>query len=46
MNTLERFHIYNVTRLDNQITDKRTVAYNATFNTTIHKHSYRRHSPP
>ena len=33
MNTLERFHIYNITRLDNQITDKCTVAYNAIFDT-------------
>jgi len=25
MNTFEKFHIYNVTRLDNQINDKGTV---------------------
>jgi len=36
MNTLERFHIYSITRLDNQITDKCTVAYNAIFDTKIH----------
>jgi len=28
MNTLERFRIDNVTRLDNQINDKCTVKYN------------------
>jgi len=35
MNTLERSHIYSITRLDNQITDKCTVAYNTIFNTII-----------
>jgi len=35
MNTLEIFHIYNITRLDNQITDKCTVAYNAIFDIII-----------
>jgi len=37
MNTLERFHMYNGTRLDNQITDKCTVPYNAIFDTIIQK---------
>jgi len=46
MNTLERFHIYNITRLDNQINDKCTVAYNAIFDTIIYKNSYREHSLP
>jgi hypothetical protein len=45
VNTLERFHIYNVTRLDNQINDKGTVIYNAKFDTLIKKNSYRGHSP-
>jgi hypothetical protein len=35
--TLERFHIYIVTGLDNQINDKCTVTYNAVFDTIIHK---------
>jgi hypothetical protein len=46
MNTLERFRIYNVTRLDIQISDKYTVKYNAVFDTIIHKNSNRGHSPP
>jgi hypothetical protein len=46
MYTLERFRIYNVTRLDNQINDKCRVKYNAIFETIIHKNSYRGHSPP
>ena len=46
MNTLERFHIYKETRLDNQINDKYTVKYNAIFETVILKNSYRGHSPP
>ena len=37
MNTLEGFHIYNVTRLDNQINDKGTVKYNAIFDTVTQK---------
>ena len=28
MNTLERFHIYNVTKLDNQVNNKGTVKQN------------------
>ena len=31
MNTLERFHIYKVKRLDNQVNGKRRVKYNAVF---------------
>jgi len=46
MNTLERFHIYNVTRLENQINDHRRVKYNAIFDTRIHKNSCRGHSQP
>jgi len=36
MNTLERFRIYNVTRLDNQINDKYGVKY-VILDTIIHK---------
>jgi len=31
MNTLEKFHIYNATRLDNQINEKDPVKHNVTF---------------
>jgi len=44
--TVERFPIYKLTRLDNQISEKCTVKYNALLNTIIHKNSYREHSPP
>jgi hypothetical protein len=46
MNTLERFHIFNERRLDNQISDNYTVKYNAIFDTLIHKKKHRGHSPP
>jgi hypothetical protein len=46
MNSLERFHIHILTELDKQINDKSTVKYKATFDTIIHKTSYREHSPP
>jgi hypothetical protein len=36
-NSLEGFHIHNVTRLDNQMNDKCTVTNNAIFDTIIHK---------
>jgi len=39
MNNFERFHLYNVTWLDNQINDKCTVTNNAIFDTVIHKNS-------
>ena len=39
INTLERFHICNVKRLDNQVNDKFTVKYNAIFDILIHKNS-------
>jgi hypothetical protein len=35
--TLERLHMYNVTRLDNQITHKCTPKYNAIFDTNSQK---------
>ena len=44
MNTLERFHIYNVTKLDNQINDKGTVKQNIIFDTVIQRSSCRGHS--
>jgi len=43
-NTLEKFHMYNVTRLDNQINDKGTVKYNVIFITLIQNNSYKWHS--
>jgi hypothetical protein len=46
MNTLIRFHTYNIMRLDNQINDKGTVKYNVTFDTIIQRDSYRGHSLP
>ena len=44
MNTLERFHIYKVTKLDNQINDKGTVKQNIIFGTVIQRSSGREHS--
>jgi hypothetical protein len=41
MNTLDRFHIFNETRHDNQISDNYTVKYNAIFDTTINKNTQR-----
>jgi hypothetical protein len=31
MNTLKKFHIYNVTRLDNQVNEKESVKHNVIF---------------
>jgi hypothetical protein len=45
INTLENFHIHNVTRLDNQINDKGTVKYNVIFETITQRNSYRGQSP-
>ena len=42
--TLERFHICNITKLDNQINDKGAVKYNVMFDTIIQRDSYRGHS--
>jgi hypothetical protein len=36
-NTLERFHIYNETNIDNQINDKCTIRPNIIFDTLILK---------
>ena len=46
MNTLERFHIYNVTKFDNQINDKVTVKQNIIFNAIIQGSACRGHSTP
>ena len=43
MNTLVKFHVCNVMRLDNQMNDKDTVTYNVIFDTLIHNSSYRGH---
>jgi regulator of PEP synthase PpsR (kinase-PPPase family) len=37
MNTVKRFHVYNETKLDNQISDKWVVKYNTIFDTIMHK---------
>jgi hypothetical protein len=44
MNTLERFHIYNETNLDNQINDKGRVKQSIIFDTIIQRSSGRGHS--
>ena len=44
MNTPDRVHKYNETRLDNQIRDKCAVKCNIIFDTVIHKNSHRGHS--
>ena len=44
-NTLERFHIYNETKLDNRIKDKCTIKSKVIFDTIIQRNSSRRHSP-
>jgi hypothetical protein len=44
MNTLEKFHMYNATRLDNQINDKGTVKYNVILDTVIQNNLYKGHS--
>jgi hypothetical protein len=46
MDTLDRLHIYNETRLDNQINDKYAIKNNAIFDTIIHSNSYRGRSQP
>ena len=43
MNTLERFHICNKTKIDNQINDKGTVKQNIIFDTIIRRSSGRGH---
>ena len=36
MDTLDRFHIYDETRRNNQISDKNTVQQNIIFDTILH----------
>ena len=43
INTLERFYIYNVTKIDNQINDKGTAKQNILFDTIIWRSSSRGH---
>ena len=43
MNTLESLHIYNVTRLDNQINCEGTAKQNVIFDTVIRRNSGRAH---
>jgi hypothetical protein len=43
-NTLERFHIYNETKLDNQINDKWMIKFNVIFDTIIQRNTRRGHS--
>ena len=43
MNTVLKFHIYNVTRLDNQINEKDTVEHNVIFDMLIQNNSYKGH---
>ena len=45
MNTLERFHIYNETKIDNQLNDKCRVRPDIIFDTLILKYTNRGHSP-
>jgi len=45
VNTLERFHIYNETKIDNQINDKCTVRPNIIFDMLILKYTNRGQSP-
>ena len=46
MNTLERFHIYNITKLENKINDKGTAKQNIIFDTIIQRSAYRGHLLP
>ena len=41
MDTLERFHIYKETEMENQINDKNTVAQNIIFDTLLQKYTSR-----
>ena len=46
MNTLERYHIYRVTSLGNQINDKRTATCNILFDTLLQHEETRGHPTP
>jgi hypothetical protein len=41
MNTLEKFHIFRETKLNNQINDKLTVKPNVIFDTTVQQDPHR-----
>jgi hypothetical protein len=43
MDTLEQFHLYKETKLENQINDKNTIMPNILFDTIIQKHTSRWH---
>jgi hypothetical protein len=45
MNTLERFHIYNKTKLDNRIKYKFTIKSKVIFDTIIQRNTSKGHSP-
>ena len=47
MDTVERFHIYKETKIENQINDRITVARNILFDTALQNYASRWHpSPP
>ena len=43
MDSLEKFHIYNGTKLGNQINDKNTITHNILFDMIIRREAIRRH---
>ena len=43
MDTLERFHIYKESKIENQINDKNTVTRNILFDTILKKYTSRWH---
>jgi hypothetical protein len=45
MNILERFNIYNETKLDNRIKDKCMIKSNVIFDTIIQRNPNKGHSP-
>jgi hypothetical protein len=46
MNSLDRLHMYDETRLNIHINDKYIIKNNIIFGTIIHNNSYRGHSQP
>ena len=43
MDTLERFHVYKETKLENKINDRNTITQNILFDAIIQKESSRGH---
>ena len=43
MDTLERFHVYKETKLENKINDRNTITQNILFDAIIQKKSSRGH---